>query len=264
MRKLLQGLAMVLPLALQAQWDVPTSVQLVGTAPSDRQVIGLAEPITPGAMVSVDAARNSVVSFATVSGGLLLQGNLTPAPSSYAVGMLVTVMPTAVNLPAAQVDLNGLGAKSILKSGGLALDSADLVPGVPARMIYDGQVFHLIGNTYLNCPKGFHIGGREFCIEDSSRADTGWYPANKVCRDMDARLCTFAEWVFACRRDPAFLPTVLDYEWVDSAANNTNGAKRVGNGDDGTGTGEVSIACEHGGQASASTGNQRFRCCRHR
>ena len=257
-------LSVVLASAVHAQWEVPVPIVLNGAQPADRQVRGLADPASSTAAVSVDAARNSVTTYTTTTGGVLMQGALAPAPASYTAGMLITIVPATANDSAAQVDLNNLGARNVLKSGGLALDSADLMPGIPARLIYDGTNFHLLGNTYIPCPAGYHVGGREFCIEDSVRADTGWYAAQRICRDLDARLCTFGEWVFACRSNPSFIGTVLDYEWVDSAANNTNGVKRVGNGGDGTLEGTIGINCGHGGQAAADTGSERFRCCRHR
>ncbi len=257
-------LATVLASALHAQWEVPVPIVLNGAQAADRQVVGLADPASSTAAVSVDAARNSVTTYTVTTGGGLMQGDLNPAPAAYTAGMMVTIVPATANDSAAQVDLNGLGARAVMKAGGLPLDSADLFAGSPARLVYDGQVFHLMGSTYLPCPAGYHVGGREFCIEDSARADTGWYVAQRICRDLDARLCTFGEWVFACRSNPNFIGTVLDYEWVDSAANNTNGVKRVGNGGDGSAEGTIGIDCGHGGQAAADTATERFRCCRHR
>lgn len=246
------------------QWQVPARIELDGAQAADRQVVGVADPVGGDAAVTVDAARDNVTSFTSVTGTQVLSGALSPAPLSYSAGMVVTILPTAANHASAQLDLNGLGAQDILKAGELPLDSADLTPGVPVRLIHDGTRFRIVGTTYLPCPEGYHIGGREFCIEDVSRSDTTFYAANRICRDANARLCTFGEWVFACRKDPAFLPTVLDYEWVDSAANNTQGAKMVGNGNDGTPTGPYFISCEHGYQAAVGTASTGYRCCKHR
>ncbi len=257
-------LLIALPFTGQAQLESATRLVLTGSAPEQRQVEGLAYPVSADAAVSVDAARNQATSFVEVNGSAVLEGDLSPAPSAYTAGMLVTMVLTESNSAAATVSLNGLGPRLLLKHGGLPLDSADLVPGVPVRMAYDGQAFRVLSSTYLPCRQGYSIGAREFCIEDSAQADTTFLAALQHCRSKDARLCTFAEWVHTCQSNPGFIGTVLDYEWVDSAANNANGAKLVGNGGDGTAGSPVGINCGHGGQASISNGRGRFRCCTHR
>ncbi|MBK7384333.1 MAG: hypothetical protein IPI81_13555 [Flavobacteriales bacterium] len=257
------GWTLVLALSASAQLDVPARVVMVGTAPEDRQVIGLSAPLSNGSAVSVDAARNSAVSFTPVTGGAVLAGILTPAPTAYVVGMVVSVVPSTANADSAQLDLNGLGPRPIHKAGDLPLDSADLWPGVPARMVYDGTAFRMLSTTYLPCPAGYHAGGREFCIEDSVRADTTFLVAVHECRTLDSRLCSYAEWVHACRSEPSFLGTVLDAEWVDSAANDQDGAKRVGYGGDGS-TLDPEFGCNRGSWAHIATGKARYRCCRNR
>lgn len=245
-----------------AQWDVPARVVLSGATEADRQVLGLAAPQEASAAMSVDAVRDQCVTYATVIGTTLLAGALAPPPTAYSPGMIVTIVPAETNAPGAQLDLNGLGAQPMVKAGGLPLDSADLPAGVPARLIYDGSRFHLVGEAFIPCPAGFHVGGREYCIEDSSRSDTTFYWAARRCRDSNARLCTFSEWTHACRSDSSFFFTILDFEWIDSGANDTNDAKTVGNGGDGLG-GPSFISCEHGGTA-LPTVNRRYRCCTHR
>ena len=253
-----------LPLLGKAQLESATRLVLTGPDPEQRQVEGLAYPSSGDAAVSVDAARNQASTFVEVDGSAVLEGDLSPAPSEYTAGMVVTMVLTQSNSGAATVNLNGLGPRSLLKHGRLPLDSADLAPGVPVRMAYDGEAFRVLSSTYLPCRKGYSIGAREYCIEDSSRADTTFLAALQLCRSKDARLCTYAEWVHACQSNPGFIGTVLDYEWVDSAANNANGAKLVGNGGDGTPGSPVGINCGHGGQASISNGRGRYRCCTHR
>lgn len=242
-----------------AQWDVPVRVVLNGDQEVDRQVLGLSAPQEASAGMSVDAVRDQRATFTTVTGTSLLSGALVPSPTAYLPGMIVTIIPAETNAPGAQLDLNGLGAQPMVKAGGLPLDSADLLAGAPARLIHDGSRFHLIGEAFIPCPAGFHVGGREYCIEDSSRSDTTFYWAARRCRDSDARLCTFSEWTHACRSDSSFFLTVLDYEWIDSGANDTNDAKTVGNGGDGLG-GPSFISCEHGGTTLPTT-SRRYRCC---
>lgn len=246
---------------LRAQWELPVPLALIAPGEEDRQVIGLADPTVPHAAASVDAVRAGTMNYAVASGTDLLVASLTPAPSAYSTGMVVTLVPLITNNAGASMDLNGLGTRAILKAGGLPLDSADVEAGVPVRMIYDGTDFRVLSSTTLPCRTGSHAGSREYCIEDSSSTAATFFEAVVTCTGRNARLCTYSEWVHACMTGPGFLGTVVDYEWVDDAANHVDTAKRVGNG--GGWTGPDGIDCKHGGNA-LPTSPQRFRCCSHR
>lgn len=263
MRIAVSLLAGLVTLWATAQLEVPVHVEMNGSNAQDRQITGLSAPQSADAGVSADAVRNNAVSFCTVNGTLVLVGALVPAPASYTAGMLVTIYPSEANAPAAQLALNGLGPEPIVKAGGLPLDSADLAPGVPHRLVFDGTQFRLLSSSYLPCPQGFHVAGREYCIEDSVRTPLAFDDAMEACVGIGARLCTFAEWIHACQADPGFIGTVLDYEWVDHAANNASNAKRVGRGSDGNSPDDLGINCRHGHHSlwSSLTG---FRCCKTR
>jgi hypothetical protein len=263
MRRIVAIAATAFAVAAAAQWNVHVPIEMVGTSDADRQVIGVAHPLRPDAAVSLDAGRTSAVSFTPVQGTSVLTGTLAPAPSSYATGMIVTVVPQAANAAAATLALNGLGALPILKGDGIPLEAGDLPIGVPARLLFDGTAFRVLSSVPLPCANGYHVGGREFCVEDSARAYASFYEANTVCRNEGARLCSFGEWVHACRKTPTFISTVTDYEWVDSAANHANTAKMVGNGSNGDG-GPIFIGCLQGALTDPASNIARFRCCKNR
>ena len=164
-----------------AQWDVPVRIELTGSQPADRQVLGLADPAVLDAGTSAEAVRSNAVSYTTTQGSAVLTGALIPAPQAYVAGMVVSVLPDEANESGAQIDLNGLGPRAIMKTGGLPLDSADLIPGSPVRLVYDGDNFIVLGPVYLPCPAGYHVGSREYCIEDSSRAAVNFYQATAAC-----------------------------------------------------------------------------------
>lgn len=246
-----------------AQLIVPGPLVLNGTNANERQITGLADPLTGDAAISVDAIRTNSTTYTTVNGTIFLNGTLVPAPVNYSAGMLVTIVPTTANYSNAQLELNGLGPQAIVKAGGLPLDSADLEAGTPARLIHDGARFVVLTSTTLPCRTGFHVGSREFCIEDSSRSELTFLEAMTTCKNLGARLCKNSEWAHSCLKDPGFIGTVLNYEWVDDAANNINGTKKVGNGGNGE-TGTIpGIDCKHG-YFGVPTDSVRSRCCMNR
>jgi len=253
-------LAGAIPATAQLNVDVP--VVLGGSEPQERQVTGLSTPIDGGDAVSLGAARTGSTSTVSLSGSLQLSGDLTPAPVSYTVGMIVTVIPAVANLDEATLDLNGLGPVPIVRTGGMAITSGDLQPGVPARLVYDGSRFQFLSATALPCKVGQTAASQRYCIADQPLPSATFFDAITTCADQGARLCTISEWSHACRSIPGFFATVTEAEWVDHAANNNTGAKLVGFGIDG-GEGGLGSGCEFGGQVVPTT-PYRYRCCSNR
>jgi hypothetical protein len=245
--------------ALVAQLSVPVRIVLDGAAPEDRQMLGLADPIGLDAAASVDAVRATSSSRTTVLGTGSLTGSLEPAPTGYSTGMSITIVPISANSPEATLDLNGLGARPIVKWGQVPLDSADLMPGMPARLVYDGTRFLLLNTTYRPCPQGYSPASATSCISDTFVAINTFANAAMVCDSLGARLCKIGEWASACRMLPGFLATVLATEWVDDGANSASDGKLMGTGSSGPAT-VTDFACEYG-FTSSSNANQRFRCC---
>ncbi len=262
MRSLLTISVLAVALIGQAQWEVPVRIVLDGDSAADRQVSGLADPIVGDAAVSLDAMRANTVGYAMASGDQALVADLQPIPDAYTMGMTVTIMPTVANRASPTINLNGLGAVPLIKWGGQPLDSADLVPGLPARLVHDGLAFQLMNSAYLNCPDGFHPSSARTCIQTTSSDSTTFFQAVEHCNNMGAQLCSMTEWIHACRTMPPFLSTVFGGEWVDNAANEQSGAKYMGTGIPGGASGghNGTIGCQYGYYV-APTASRRFRCC---
>jgi hypothetical protein len=249
------ALAMFMGISLLAQWTVPTTIQLDGPNEADRQVQGLAAPTQPTDGANTLADRSATVSIANVIGINELTMSLTPAPSALLPGTRIIVKPAAANTGAVTLDVNGLGPIPVLKNVISPLDSADLQPGIPVQVIYDGAVFQTVTQLYPACPLGTKAVGRTVCIENNSREPASWYAANVLCTNAGMRLCGFTEWIQACLQSDNIFGTIVNYEWVDEAANSTNLAKLMG-------INEFTLApdCRAGGHR-IPTSPQRFRCC---
>lgn len=241
------------------QLDLPGKIVLDGAQPSDRQITGLGIPTSSDAGVSVEAARATTMSYAQAFGTSDITASLTPAPGAYATGMMVTLTPLMTNDAGCSLDLNGLGARPVVKFGQLPLDSADMRAGVPVRLVYDGTNFLLLNDNALPCKTGYSAYSSSTCIADSSLMAQTFYNAVVACATTGARLCTLAEWANACRVHAPFILTVSDYEWVDDGANNSNDAKTAGAGWE-TETPIVGFRCNLG-LSQLPTLLHRFRCC---
>ncbi len=72
---------------------------------------------------------------------------LTPAPAAYATGMIVNFKANTANTGAATLNVNGLGAKTILKTNDTALDDNDIEAGQIVTVVYDGTNFQMQSQT---------------------------------------------------------------------------------------------------------------------
>lgn len=70
---------------------------------------------------------------------------LNPAPVSYVDGMALSVKINVQNTGASSINVNGLGAKTILKQNGGVLTSGNLKAGIPYTLRYNGTSFIVQG-----------------------------------------------------------------------------------------------------------------------
>lgn len=245
---------------IHAQLDIPVRIGMTGATGADRQITGIVDPLRPDAAVSVDASRAAAMNTTGTTGSTDLVGALIPAPASLTPGMLITIIPQEANAAGAVLELNGTGSFPLVKWGNIPVDSADLAPGIPARLVFDGSRFQVITTLSKPCPAGASAGSALFCIDDSTLLESSFYEATLVCEDRGGRLCSFGEWSSYCRKTPGFISTVNAYEWVDDAANNNNDAKTVGGGYDGPNFYPDGFSCTWG-ISKPPTDLHRVRCC---
>lgn len=79
----------------------------------------------------------------SVSGSNTITGTLSPAITTYPLGVFLTLIPFQANTGAVTLALNGLAARPIVKFSGVPLVSGDLLAGVPATLVYNGTDFYL-------------------------------------------------------------------------------------------------------------------------
>jgi hypothetical protein len=69
------------------------------------------------------------------------------ALSAYATGLRFWITFTNANTGAATLNINGLGAKSIVKNGSIALSSGDISAGQTLCLAYDGTNLQIVGSS---------------------------------------------------------------------------------------------------------------------
>ncbi len=221
----------LLPVSLtRGQWDLPVRLELAGDSVVDRHITGLAAPLeaTDGAAAVV--LREQQATWVHAHGVNALTGDWPQVPLPLAGDHpLITVVPDSTNTGPVTLSLPGTGAVPVVKYATAPLDSADLTAGLPVDLAFDGTAWQVISPLPRPCPPGMFPASRDVCIERQPTDSANFYAAANGCANRQRRMCTFGEWIAACTMpNGILLNSIVDYEWVDHAANSGNDAKSIG------------------------------------
>lgn len=117
--------------------------QLANSSPNTdgARLVGYYDALTP-AQTTVQAELASSKLFSTDTGStnalVLTLANDIPA---YSKGMEITVIPANTNTGSATINLNGLGAKNIVRNNTFNAQPGDIIAGQLLILIYDGSKF---------------------------------------------------------------------------------------------------------------------------
>ena len=99
----------------------------------------------------LDQVQGGAATFITVTGTDTLTGTVVPALSAYAAGNQFSFLVANTNTGAVTINVDGIGAKAITRTGTTALVAGDMVAGQAVEIIYDGTRFQLVnGNSFTN------------------------------------------------------------------------------------------------------------------
>ena len=99
----------------------------------------------------LDQVQGGAATFITVTGTDTLTGTVVPALSAYATGNQFSFLVANTNTAAVTINVDGIGAKAITRTGTTALVAGDMVAGQAVEIIYDGTRFQLVnGNSFTN------------------------------------------------------------------------------------------------------------------
>lgn len=115
------------------------------------------------ATLSTDAVRygqlqSNADKLLTVTGTDTLTATASPALTAYAAGNMFSFVVANTNTSAVTINIDGLGAKSITRTGSTALVAGDMVANQVALIAYDGTRFQLLdANSFTN----LNVSGNE-------------------------------------------------------------------------------------------------------
>jgi hypothetical protein len=115
------------------------------------------------ATLSTDAVRygqlqSNADKLLTVTGTDTLTATASPALTAYAAGNMFSFVVANTNTSAVTINIDGLGVKSITRTGSTALVAGDMVANQVALIAYDGTRFQLLdANSFTN----LNVSGNE-------------------------------------------------------------------------------------------------------
>ena len=99
----------------------------------------------------IDQVQGGTSTYITVTGTDTITGTVLPALAAYAAGNQFSFVVANTNTAAVTINIDGMGAKAITRTGSTALVAGDMVAGQAVEIIYDGTRFQLInGNSFTN------------------------------------------------------------------------------------------------------------------
>lgn len=106
-----------------------------------------------------EAARNSSQQYIADSGSAnVYAATLSPAATTYMAGMVVRFKAANASTGSCTLNVNALGAKSILKNGSTALGGGDIVANQMVECVYDGTNFQMTSATGTPGPAYYRAG----------------------------------------------------------------------------------------------------------
>jgi hypothetical protein len=121
--------------------------------------------ITPSSLpVQIQDSKYTYAADAEASDTYVIA--LTPAPASYAIGQVFYFKANTANTGGATLNVNALGAVSILKNHDVALDDNDIESGSLVSVMYDGTNFQMLSQI-ANAAGG---GGGDHVITTGTNA----------------------------------------------------------------------------------------------
>ena len=128
------------------QTTVTANIPLAGF-----KITGLGAATVGTDAVQYGQIQSNTDKLVTVSGTDTLTGSVTPALTAYAAGNLFSFVVANTNTGAVTINIDGVGSKSITRTGSTPLVAGDMVAGQVAVIEYDGTRFQLLnGNSFTN------------------------------------------------------------------------------------------------------------------
>lgn len=126
--------------------------------------------LTAGELANYEA---QVALLSSVAGTNTITATAPNAPTAYFAGQTFRFVAAGTNTGAVTLNIGGLGAKAVTKSGTSAMDAGDIVSGAVVQVTYDGTQFQLVSGAGGGAKAGGAIYENTTTINDDYTLTTG-------------------------------------------------------------------------------------------
>jgi hypothetical protein len=136
------------------------------------RVTGLGAGVNSTDAAQLGQVQGGTLDYITVTGTNTLTGTLTPTLMGYQTGNMFSFVVAATNTSTVTLNVDGQGAKAVLRNATEALQAGDLVIGNVVVVIYDGTQFQLISVGFGGGATG--AGGDKIFVENGQTVTTSY------------------------------------------------------------------------------------------
>ena len=228
MKVLLSIYIILISSLLTAQVEVDKPLIFSGENNDNKKVKNISSSFDYFQLSKAEEVQKGNYKFIEIEGGDLLEVNFGIELDEYIQGMMLTLKVNNSNSAAVQVRINQLDPVPVLKKVTQELAPNDILSGQIIQLIFDGENFQLMSKKGKKCPDGFVDGNGGYCIETSARQAALFYDAAAICNEMNARICSWGEWFYACNNPEIEFNPTAGWEWTNSNSITKVNAKTVG------------------------------------
>jgi hypothetical protein len=136
------------------------------------KITGLGAGINATDAAQLGQVQGGTLDYINVSGTNTLTGSMIPTLLSYQTGNMFSFIVQNTNTTTVTLNIDGLGAKAILRNATEPLQAGDLTVGNVVVVIYDGTQFQLISVGFGGGATG--AGGDKIFIENGQTVTTSY------------------------------------------------------------------------------------------
>lgn len=245
------------PLFVIGQVEIDKPIVFSSSNESERRVIDIETTTNVDLLSSKEVIENQFQYASTSISNDTLYASFDPSFDELLIGLKLFIKTPSISIPAINyIKIDKIPAVRIYIHFNQDIQEKTIKNDEIINIVFDGLAFQTLKRKQsTSCPNGFVEINQTYCITQY-RQGPGVFKDNVAyCSSLGARLCSWAEWVYACENYSAQITdmSIAGNEWINTGGNGANSAKVVGNN-----------SCRAHGFTSIQTGVYYYRCCYNR
>ena len=222
---------LIMNAASSAQVEIDGSIDLSNAPIGERHISGLGVPTTESSLSSLNSAVEGWAHWCAITS--IEQDTITLQPrlkiGERQNGLLLRFIADTLNSGDTWIALPNSSPTRLIDKEGNELTRGRFSTREVLQIQWKDSVFILTNPPPSECPSGYLQLTETMCIQRSDNSSVDWFQANDACTKQGGSLCTFAEYIHACRSMGSELTGLFNnWEWIDDTSDHTHTADQVG------------------------------------